>query len=199
MSLAAGSRRRAVAVPTTVQAQAVDDIPAVDVVYVGLITRALAFAIDAVAINAVAIIVAAVVALFFSIMSLPHDLRVVAAAVGAGLYVLWSVGYFVTFWATTGQTPGCRAMRIRVRPVSGPRMKPRRALVRFVGLWIAAIPLFTGFVLILFNDRRRGLHDVLARTVVVEAPPQEDPPAANARRRPTGQHAGHGSTAAGPS
>jgi uncharacterized RDD family membrane protein YckC len=59
-------------------------------------------------------------------------------------------------------------LRIRVRPQAGERLPPRRAVVRFVGLTIAATPLFAGFLLILVDDRRRGLHDVLARTVVVE-------------------------------
>ena len=94
---------------------------------------------------------------------------VVAAAVGAAVYVAWVAGYFVSFWSTTGQTPGDRAMRIRVRPQVGDVLPPRRALVRFVGLTLAAIPLFAGYLMILVDDRRRGLHDVLARTVVVDA------------------------------
>jgi uncharacterized RDD family membrane protein YckC len=32
---------------------------------------------------------------------------------------------------------------------------------------LAAIPLFAGYLPILFSDRRRGFHDWLARTVVV--------------------------------
>jgi uncharacterized RDD family membrane protein YckC len=136
--------------------------------YVGLVTRALAFGIDAALINLIAIVCAAIVALFFSIVDLPKDLRTIAVAAGGVLYVLWTVGYFVTFWATTGQTPGCRALNIRVRAVHGERLRPRRALLRFVGLTLAALPLFAGFVMILFDDRRRGLQDVIARTVVVE-------------------------------
>ena len=84
------------------------------------------------------------------------------------VYLLWVVGYFVTFWATTGQTPGSRALRLRVRAAGGERLRPRRALLRFVGLTLAALPLFAGFLMILVDDRRRGLHDRLARTVVVE-------------------------------
>ena len=136
--------------------------------YVGLVTRAIAFAIDAALINVVAILTAAVVGLAFSIVTIPEELRTVAVAVGGVLYLLWTVGYFVTFWTTTGQTPGCRALRIRVRPQAGERLKPRRALLRFVGLTLAAIPLFAGFLLILVDDRRRGLQDMIARTVVVE-------------------------------
>jgi uncharacterized RDD family membrane protein YckC len=137
--------------------------------YIGLVTRAIAFALDAALINVVAILTTAVAALVFSVVTIPDELRAVAVAAGGALYLLWSVGYFVTFWATTGQTPGSRVMRIRVRPASGDRLRPRRALLRFVGLTLAAIPLFAGFLLILFDDRRRGLQDRLARTVVVDA------------------------------
>jgi uncharacterized RDD family membrane protein YckC len=59
-------------------------------------------------------------------------------------------------------------LRIRVRPARGGRLPPRRALVRFAGVTLAAIPLFAGFLPILFDARRRGLQDFLARTVVVE-------------------------------
>lgn len=138
--------------------------------YVGLITRALAFAIDAGIINAVAIVTAAVVSLTFSVVTVPDDVQVVVAAAGGVVYLLWTVGYFVTFWATTGQTPGSRVLRIRVIPASGERLPPRRAVVRFIGLTLAVIPLFAGFLPILVDDRRRGLHDMLARTVVVDAP-----------------------------
>ena len=138
--------------------------------YVGLVTRALAFGIDAALVNAVALLTGAVVALTLSVLSVPDEVEVVAAAAGAALYVVWVAGYFVSFWSTTGQTPGDRAMRIRVRPQAGDKLPPRRALVRFVGLTLAAIPLFAGYLMILVDDRRRGLHDVLARTVVVDAP-----------------------------
>ena len=50
---------------------------------------------------------------------------------------------------------------LRVEPATG--IEP----VRFR---VAAIPLLAGFLPILFDERRRGLHDMLARTVVVEAP-----------------------------
>ena len=150
--------------------------------YVGLVTRALAFALDAALINAIAILVAAVVSLTFSIITVPHEVKVVAAAAGGVIYLLWIIGYFTTFWATTGQTPGSRVMRIRVIPASGDRLPPRRAVVRFIGLTLATIPLFAGFLPILVDDRRRGLQDILARTVVVEAPDEELP--ASARHGP---------------
>jgi uncharacterized RDD family membrane protein YckC len=137
---------------------------------VGLVTRALAFAVDAAIVNAFAIVTAAVVSLTFSVVTVPNDVQVAAAAVGGVVYLLWTVGYFATFWSTTGQTPGSRVLRIRVIAASGDRLPPRRALVRFIGLTLAAIPLFAGFLPILVDDRRRGLHDMLARSIVVDAP-----------------------------
>ena len=38
---------------------------------------------------------------------------------------------------------------------------------------LAALPLFAGFLPILFDDRRRGLQDMLAGSVVVGADPAE--------------------------
>ena len=137
-------------------------------VYVGLVTRAIAFAIDAAIINAVAIVVAAIVALTLSVLSKPDELRAVLVAIGGVAWLLWTVGYFATFWSTTGQTPGNRILRIRVSAADGSALPLRRALVRFVGLTLAAIPLFAGFALILVDDRRRGLQDLLARSVVTE-------------------------------
>jgi uncharacterized RDD family membrane protein YckC len=45
-------------------------------------------------------------------------------------------------------------------------LKPRRALVRFIGLILAALPLLAGILMMLWDDRRRCLQDRLARTVV---------------------------------
>jgi hypothetical protein len=61
-------------------------------------------------------------------------------------------------------------MQIRVVRANGDRLKPRRSVIRCVGLVLAAIPLFAGYALILFDRRRRGLQDRLAGTVVVGAP-----------------------------
>jgi uncharacterized RDD family membrane protein YckC len=145
---------------------------ATELQYEGLVTRGIAFAIDAAIIDLVAIVVAGAVALALSVLSVSKDsLDTILIAVGGALFLAWSVGYFVTFWSTTGQTPGSRLMRITVRTADdGDVLRPRRAAVRFVGLVLAAIPLLAGFLPILFDERRRGVHDMLARTVVVEAP-----------------------------
>ena len=139
--------------------------------YAGLVTRAIAFAIDAAIVNLTGVLVGVVVGLALSILDTPDKVDKVLLAVGSALFVVWTIGYFVTFWSTTGQTPGNLLMRIRVRQ-SGDDRPPRLrwALVRFMGLILAAIPLLLGFLPILLNDRRRGLQDFLGRSVVVHAP-----------------------------
>lgn len=144
--------------------------PAAD--HIGLATRGIAFALDAALINAVAIIVAAGVALVLSVLDVPDSLDVWIAAAAGAAFVAWTILYFAMFWSTTGQTPGNRLMRIRVcRGDDGEVLRPRTALLRFGGLVLAAIPLFAGFLPILVDRRRRGVHDMLAGTVVVGVDP----------------------------
>ena len=151
---------------------------AAEPVYEGLVTRAIAFTLDAALVNFVALVVGAAVALAVSVLHLPDDLDVVAAVCAGVAYLLWTVAYFVTFWSSTGQTPGSRVMRIRVCLADGGTLRPARALLRLGALVLAAIPLFAGFLTILVDDRRRGLQDMLAGTVVVAAP--DEPPGVSA-------------------
>ena len=138
--------------------------------YIGLITRAIAFAIDAAVINGIAVLVAAAAALIISVLPVGHNFKTVAAVIGGIAYVLWSIGYFASFWSTTGQTPGNRAMRIRVTRSDGTLLTFPHAILRLGALVLAALPLMLGFAPILFNDRRRGLQDMIAGTVVVDVP-----------------------------
>ena len=142
-------------------------------VYVGLVTRAIAFAVDAAVVQLAAIAVAGTLALILSVVSPPDELDGVLVVLGSVAYGFWLVGYFVVFWSVAGQTPGNRLFQIRVcRAVDGAAPGPGAAVLRFLGLILAALPLFAGFVPILLANRRRGVHDMLAGTVVVHVPPQ---------------------------
>ena len=135
--------------------------------YGGLVTRIVAFALDAAIIDAVAVVVGVVCALALSLFNLPNDVQKVAVAAGGVAAVIWSISYFTFFWSTTGQTPGNRVMSIEVRGVKGERLSVRRAFVRVLLLPLSVIPFGAGLWLILVDRRRRALHDHIARTVVV--------------------------------
>ena len=82
--------------------------------YAGLATRTIAFALDAAIINAAAFTTGIAIGLGISLLHLSEQAKIVlGVAMGAG-YVIWSVVYFIFFWATSGQTPGDRVMHIRV-------------------------------------------------------------------------------------
>ena len=70
----------------------------------------------------------------------------------------------------TGQTPGMRLMYLRVVDARGEPPHFVRALIRVPALALAIIPLGAGFIPVFFDARRRGAHDMVARTVVVHAP-----------------------------
>jgi uncharacterized RDD family membrane protein YckC len=156
--------------------------------YAGLATRTVAFAVDAAVINVVAWVVAAIITLGLSLITVPDQVRTALIAIGAVVALFWTVGYFVFFWSATGQTPGNRVLGIRVEDAGGGPVKPRRALLRLLALPLSALPLCAGFLLILVDDRRRALHDRIARTTVSYVLPSRAAPrrarrAAGARGR----------------
>jgi uncharacterized RDD family membrane protein YckC len=137
-----------------------------DAPYVGLITRLISWAVDFLLINLVAIITGLGAQLIASIFPITHNLKPLFVAIAGGVYVLWTAAYFVAFWSTTGQTPGARLMQVRLVSATGEKVKPFRALVRWIGMNLAMIPLPWGFVPIPF--RHLGFPDWLAHTRVIE-------------------------------
>jgi uncharacterized RDD family membrane protein YckC len=138
--------------------------------YVGLATRTLAFAADAALITAVAWGTGAIVALCLSLIGIPGEIKTLIAAIGTCLTLVATVGYFAFFWSASGQTPGNRLLGIRVVAApSGGALPARRAFFRVFALVLSAVPLCAGFLMILFDSRRRALHDRLVRSLVVDA------------------------------
>ena len=74
--------------------------------------------------------------------------------------------YNVVFWWLRGQTPGKWLLGLRVVALGGGKVGLGRALIRFVGYLLSALPFYLGFLWIL-GPERRGFHDRLARTEVV--------------------------------
>jgi uncharacterized RDD family membrane protein YckC len=137
-----------------------------DVPYVGLMTRLISWAVDFLLINLAAIITGLGAQLIASIFPITKNLKPVFVAIAAAVYVLWTAAYFVAFWSITGQTPGSRLMQVRLVTASGEKVKPFRALVRWIGMNLAMLPLPWGFVPIPF--KRLGFPDWLAHTRVIE-------------------------------
>ncbi len=168
MSSTAESSESDTAVQTTLQETLPD---------VGLITRVISWCVDIVLINVVAIITGLGIELIVSIFPITKNLKPLFVAIAGGVYVLWTAAYFVAFWSITGQTIGSRLMQVRLVTPSGGKVKPVRALVRWIGMNLALVPLPWGYVPIPL--KRLGFPDWLAHTRVIEA---RQPSIAAARR-----------------
>jgi uncharacterized RDD family membrane protein YckC len=94
------------------------------------------------------------------------------AILSALAIVALAVGYFPYFWATSGQTPGMAIMKIKVvRDADGGPVTAGPAILRLIGFWISSLVFYIGFIWIFVDKRQRGWMDLIAGTVVIEAPP----------------------------
>ncbi|HMN26805.1 MAG TPA: RDD family protein [Caldilineaceae bacterium] len=143
----------------------------------GFASRFCAFFIDLLLINGALIIAAAVTALllrYFNYNNLfargeePTELAsLIVRLVSAVTFLITYFVYPVFFWVIAGQTPGKRLMGLRVIRTNGQRLTVGRAIGRAFGYWISALPLFLGFIWILFDGHRQGWHDKVADTYVI--------------------------------
>ena len=84
------------------------------------------------------------------------------------------IAYHAGFESSKMQgTPGKRALGLVVTDVNGNRISFLRAVGRYFGKIISAIILFIGFIMVAFTERKRGLHDMIASTLVLRASPGE--------------------------
>jgi uncharacterized RDD family membrane protein YckC len=134
--------------------------------YAGIATRALALATDALLATVLYMSVVGMAALVSSLVGGLRPEWLVGALLASG-WALVVGAYFTLFWSSAGQTPGMRLLRVRVRGPDGGAPSFGRSVVRLVGLVLSIVPLFLGFVPVLFTERRRGLADFLAGTEVL--------------------------------
>jgi len=92
--------------------------------------------------------------------------------------------YFIGFWAWRGQTLGKMVIGARIVRRDGSPIGLARAILRYAGyfvyflamriggvVYVPYIILLVGFLIIAFSREKRGLHDLLAGTVVINTRP----------------------------
>jgi uncharacterized RDD family membrane protein YckC len=124
----------------------------------GFWVRVLAYLIDVVALIAIDYVLALVLS--------GGDLAAVS-----NLGTLVGIVYLVGFWSSYGggQTLGMRVLGLRVVRTDGSQLTIVQALIRYVGLIIASIPLLIGLIWVAFDANKQGWHDKIAGTYVVKA------------------------------
>ena len=141
--------------------------------YAGLVTRLLAFVVDALLVNLVAVVATGAIGIAASVLFGDPAIHGTGAVLGAISFALWSMTYFVVGWSVGGQTIGDALLGIRVVGTDGRPLRPARALLRLAAISLGAIPLLAGTWILLWDRRRRAFHDRVVRSVVVHVAPDD--------------------------
>ncbi len=86
------------------------------------------------------------------------------------LIIIIPVIYIIGFWSLTGQTPGKAALGIKIIRLDGTDIVLGNAVLRLIGYIISFIIFYIGFLMIGWHRKKRGLHDIIAGTVVINVP-----------------------------
>lgn len=76
----------------------------------------------------------------------------------------------VVFWIYKSATPGKMMFKLRIMDEGlGRDATAGQCVIRYIGYYVSMLPLFLGFLWVMWDDKKQGWHDKLARTVVVHA------------------------------
>lgn len=136
--------------------------------YAGFLQRVAAYIIDGV------ILSIPYYAMIFAFGGMPKIDPETGEATTGGLYtafmitmVLWIV-YYAYFESSESQaTIGKRLMKIRVTDMDGNRLSMGGAVIRNLAKLLSSIILGIGFLMAAFTQRKQGLHDIIAKTLVL--------------------------------
>jgi uncharacterized RDD family membrane protein YckC len=113
------------------------------------------------------IIVIAFVEIFAASFMRDSELPITQMTFWTGIFL--SLLYYVGMWTTSGQTIGKATLGIKVVGKNGKPLPVGRALLRWIGFIISGVVFSLGFLWININKQRRGWHDIIAGSYVVEA------------------------------
>jgi uncharacterized RDD family membrane protein YckC len=149
--------------------------------YAGFWIRLLAYILDR-------IVVGIVATPLYLVLALPTILRIMREAeperepspelvlsIIAGVSTFLII-VFVGYWlyealltcSTWQGTIGKRVLRLKVTDEAGNRISFGRSTGRFFAKILSTLILWIGFIMVAFTDRKRGLHDIIAGTLVTK-------------------------------
>ncbi|MEK9687636.1 MAG: RDD family protein [Gammaproteobacteria bacterium] len=146
-----------------------------DFVYGGFWWRVLAYLIDAIILSIGYWLVALVFG-FNGWLFLGADYKYWAAA-GVTLVVIYTVLTFIAPWlyyalmesSKFQGTIGKWALKMRVADEEGKQITFARATGRYFAKILSSLTLGIGYIMVAFTERKQGLHDILARTIILKS------------------------------
>jgi uncharacterized RDD family membrane protein YckC len=145
--------------------------PAPGLAFAGYGERLVAYIVDAIIVTVVIVIVAIIGGLAVGAGVVGGN---ASAAIGSGLLLFLaimvvSLGYFPYFWARGGATPGMKMFGLYVvRDADGGPITGGQAVLRLIGYWVSSVVFYLGYIWIFVDKRRRGWHDLIAGTIIVQ-------------------------------
>jgi uncharacterized RDD family membrane protein YckC len=77
--------------------------------------------------------------------------------------------YSILLWVNwNGQTIGKRAMGIKVVKEDGTKLEYQDAIIRYLCYFVSAVPLLLGFFWVIWDSKKQGWHDKIAKTLVIK-------------------------------
>ncbi|MFZ1741393.1 MAG: RDD family protein [Pontixanthobacter sp.] len=141
--------------------------------YAGFWIRVGAYLIDAIILG----IVGAIIGVVFGVGAVGMESDLADPTGGANMALnavslALGIAYFAGMESSSWQaTLGKKALGLVVTDVSGNRLSVGRAIGRYFAKILSALILLIGFIMVAFTERKQGLHDMLAGTLVLKGEP----------------------------
>lgn len=158
-------------------------VAAVGPQYRGAFVRLLALIVDGIVLIVLATILGRVSGSHSALNAVTGTVSTIYSSWQSWLFLAVFLVYCVGFWTWRGQTPGKMLMGAKIVKTNGKPIGIGRALLRFVVyflyilLWglassrllVVFLVIIGAFLIIAFNKRKRGIHDFVAGTVVINS------------------------------
>lgn len=140
--------------------------------YAGFWVRAAALILDSLIMGAVTFFIGFIFGVASGI-SKSAPLSALMGNLASLIGVVVSLSYYVLMTWKRGATLGKQVLGLRVIRGNGDNISLGRAALReIIGRFVSGITLCIGYVIAVFSDKKRALHDMIADTVVVDLHPE---------------------------
>jgi len=89
----------------------------------------------------------------------------------ASILIQWILPLVATvlFWVYRSATPGKIALSLSVVDMhTGMPISFTQSIIRYIGYFVSIIPLGLGFLWVVFDSKKQGFHDKIAKTIVIK-------------------------------
>jgi uncharacterized RDD family membrane protein YckC len=143
------------------------------VTYAGFWWRVLAYIIDGFIVSAVLLPLSLAVGLGFGASGVdPNSPEMTGLSFGLNGFQIVGAWLYHAFCESSSWqgTIGKKVLGLRVTDMNGNQISFARATGRYFALVLSGMICFIGFIMVAFTEKKQGLHDMMASTLVLKGP-----------------------------